>query len=62
MRLFDLTGRIALVTGSSKGLGLAIAQGLAEAGATLVLNSRDAAALAAACDRLAGSTRRPSAP
>ncbi|MBA3324573.1 MAG: glucose 1-dehydrogenase [Rhodobacteraceae bacterium] len=53
MRLFDLTGRIALVTGSSKGLGLAIAQGLAEAGATLVLNSRDAAALAAACDRLA---------
>jgi len=45
-RLFDLTGRTALVTGSSRGLGFAIAQGLAEAGAAIVLNGSDAARLA----------------
>jgi gluconate 5-dehydrogenase len=45
---FDLSGRRALVTGSSVGLGLAIAQGLARAGAHVVLNGRDAARLAAA--------------
>ena len=40
-RLFDLTGRTALITGSSRGLGFAIARGLAEAGAAVVLNGRD---------------------
>ena len=44
-KLFDLEGRIALVTGSSRGIGLALARGLAEAGAGVVLNSRSAAAL-----------------
>jgi gluconate 5-dehydrogenase len=39
--LFDLTGRTALVTGSSQGLGFAIARGLAQAGAAVVLNGRD---------------------
>ena len=39
--LFDLTGRIALVTGATSGLGLAMARGLAEAGATVVINGRD---------------------
>ncbi len=39
--LFDLTGRIALITGSSQGLGFAIARGLGQAGATLVLNGRN---------------------
>lgn len=44
--LFDLTGRLALVTGSSRGIGRSIAEGLADAGATLVLHGRDAARLA----------------
>src|SRR5699024_3764051 len=46
--LFDITGRLALVTGSSRGLGLALATGLAEAGARVVLHGRDPQALAAA--------------
>ncbi len=50
--LFDLTGRTALVTGSSQGLGLAMARGLAEGGAAVVLNGRDAKKLAGAADAL----------
>ena len=44
--MFDLTDRLALVTGSSQGIGLAIAQGLAHAGARVVLNGRDGTRLA----------------
>ncbi|MBN3524861.1 SDR family oxidoreductase [Paenibacillus apiarius] len=40
-QLFDLTGRTAIVTGGGRGLGAQIAQGLAEAGANLVLCSRN---------------------
>src|SRR6476620_6354163 len=43
--LFDLSGRTALVTGSSRGLGRAIAEGLAKAGARLVVNGVDPARL-----------------
>jgi len=43
--LFDLHGRTALVTGSSRGLGFSIAEGLAEAGAKVVLNGMDPARL-----------------
>jgi len=50
--LFDLSGRTALITGSSGGLGLSIARGLAEAGAAVILNGRDEAKLAAAARAL----------
>jgi len=49
---FDLGGRTALVTGSGSGLGLAMARGLAEAGARVVLNGRDLAKLDAAAAAL----------
>jgi gluconate 5-dehydrogenase len=50
---FSLTGRRALVTGSSRGIGLAIAQALGEAGAEIVLNGRDPEALGQAAETLA---------
>ena len=43
--LFDLTGRAILVTGASRGIGFAMAEALAQHGATVVLNARDPAAL-----------------
>ncbi len=46
--LFDLTGKRALVTGSSQGIGLAIAEGLAAAGAEIILNGRNKEKLASA--------------
>jgi len=50
--LFDLSGRRALITGSSQGIGLAVAQGLAAHGAEIVLNGRDVSKLEAAADTL----------
>ena len=51
---FDLTGRVALVTGAYRGLGFAIARGIAAAGARVILNGRNADALAGAIAVLAG--------
>jgi NAD(P)-dependent dehydrogenase (short-subunit alcohol dehydrogenase family) len=53
-RLFDLTGRTALITGSSQGLGFTVARGLAQAGAAVVLNGRDKKKLTAAAEVLRG--------
>lgn len=51
----DLSGKIALVTGSSKGIGWAIAQTLHTEGCQVVLNARNAAELSAATAQLAGT-------
>lgn len=55
---FDLTGRIAVVTGATRGLGRAFARALAEAGADVVIVGRDAAAAAEVATELAGVGRR----
>ncbi len=53
MELFSLKSKIAVVTGSSQGIGLALAEGLAQAGASVVLNGRDGVKLEAARQDLA---------
>ena len=52
--LFDLTGKTALITGSAKGIGYAMAEGLAAAGASIVINGRQSGAVDEAVERLAG--------
>jgi 2-deoxy-D-gluconate 3-dehydrogenase len=52
MKLFDLEGRTAIVTGGNGGIGLGIARGLAQAGAALVIAARDARKSAAAVKEL----------
>jgi gluconate 5-dehydrogenase len=59
LSLFDLTGRRVLITGSSQGIGFALAQGVAAAGADVVLNGRDAAKLADAAARIPGARMLP---
>jgi NAD(P)-dependent dehydrogenase (short-subunit alcohol dehydrogenase family) len=53
MRLFDLTGKVVVVTGGTRGIGLMMARGLLEAGARVYVCSRDASACAAAEESLA---------
>src|SRR5580692_4697907 len=55
---FDLTGRAALVTGGSKGLGLAMARGLCRAGADIVISSRHEDELKSALNAIVADTGR----
>jgi gluconate 5-dehydrogenase len=57
MELFDLTGRTALVTGSTRGIGYALAGGLRHAGARVVVHGRDRRGAELAADRLRGESR-----
>ena len=50
--LFDLSGRVALLTGASKGMGLSMAEGLAEHGATVIVSSRKLDQCKAACEHI----------
>src|SRR5690554_6256636 len=52
--IFNLKGKVALITGSSRGLGLVLARGLGEAGARIVLNGKDKNRLKQAVERLKG--------
>jgi gluconate 5-dehydrogenase len=54
-KLFDLSGRTALITGSSQGIGHALAKGLGEAGARLILNGRDTEKLGKASTELSAT-------
>ncbi|HEX4128727.1 MAG TPA: glucose 1-dehydrogenase [Pirellulales bacterium] len=58
IKQFDLTGRAAIVTGGSKGLGLAMAQGLASAGADVLVVSRHAEEAATAADEIRNQYNR----
>jgi NAD(P)-dependent dehydrogenase (short-subunit alcohol dehydrogenase family) len=59
--LFDLTGRVAIVTGSSRGIGRAIAERLAEHGANVVISSRKAEACAETAGAINGARGREAA-
>jgi NAD(P)-dependent dehydrogenase (short-subunit alcohol dehydrogenase family) len=58
LSIFNLTGKVALVTGGSKGLGKAMARGLAEAGADIVISSRHENELRPALDEILKGTDR----
>lgn len=55
MEMFNLAGKRALITGSSQGIGFALAKGLVAAGATVVLNGRDEAKLVGAAAQIEGA-------
>jgi 2-deoxy-D-gluconate 3-dehydrogenase len=61
MDLFDLSGRVAIVTGGNGGIGLGMARGLARAGAAVVVAGRQAAKSAAAVKELEGLGARAAA-
>ncbi len=59
LSLFDLTGKRALITGSSQGIGFALAKGMAAAGAQVVLNGRDTNKLTAAAGEIENAQQLP---
>jgi len=61
MQLFDLSGRVAVITGGNGGIGLGMAKGMAAAGATIVVAGRDAAKNAAAVEELVSAGGKASA-
>ena len=61
-KLFSLDDAVALVTGSSAGIGLALARGLAEAGARVVVNGRDPGKVEAVVAALKDDGLRPTRP
>src|SRR5580693_4145958 len=58
MKMFDLTGRVALVTGGNGGLGLAMAEGMAACGADIVLSGRNTEKAKGALDAIAALGRK----
>ena len=58
LEIFNLAGKVALITGGSKGLGKAMARGLAEAGADIIISSRHENELRTALDEIIGGTGR----
>jgi 2-deoxy-D-gluconate 3-dehydrogenase len=61
MKLFDLSGRVAVITGGNGGIGLGMAKGMAEAGAAIVVAGRDAAKNSAAVKELTAAGGKASA-
>jgi NAD(P)-dependent dehydrogenase (short-subunit alcohol dehydrogenase family) len=58
LKIFDLTGKVALVTGGSKGLGKAMARGFAQSGADVIISSRTEADLKSALPQILEGTGR----
>ncbi|WP_071042853.1 SDR family NAD(P)-dependent oxidoreductase [Microbacterium luteum] len=59
--IFDISGRLALVTGSTRGLGRSLAEGLANAGARVIVHGRNADAAARSASEIADASGQPAA-